>query len=196
MDCPERAPVAANSPHMTSAIADLRDECRTGIAIAIPESGFINSCEGLTMSSTGISAFDSTLQATNTWLNQIMDDLGITNRQTAYHHLRAVLHVLRDRLTVEQAAALGSQLPMLIRGIYFEGWQPAGKPNRIRHSQDFLDLVSSRLTGDEQEPEAITRAVLSVLSRHVSAGEQRHVKQSLPAEIRTLFADEFHTLWF
>jgi uncharacterized protein (DUF2267 family) len=31
-----------------------------------------------------------------------------------------VLHALRDRLTVEEASDLAAQLPMLIRGLYYE----------------------------------------------------------------------------
>jgi len=30
--------------------------------------------------------------------------------------MRATLHALRDRLTVEEVAQLGAQLPMLVRG--------------------------------------------------------------------------------
>jgi uncharacterized protein (DUF2267 family) len=75
------------------------------------------------MSATGLDVFDQTLQKTNIWLKEIMDDLG-PDRQRAYHALRAVLHTLRDRLTVEEAAHLSAQLPLLVRGIYFEGWHP------------------------------------------------------------------------
>jgi uncharacterized protein (DUF2267 family) len=149
------------------------------------------------MSATHPAVLDSAIQSTNIWLHEIMDRLGGgTDHQAAYHHLRTVLHVLRDRLGVDQTAALASQLPVLVRGIFFEGWQPRGKPLKIRHAKEFVDLVARELTHDDQEPEAITRAVLDVLSKHVSAGEVRHLKQSLPTEIRTLFSDEYHTLWF
>jgi len=56
--------------------------------------------------------------------------------------------------------------------------------------------VAKQLTREDQEPEAITRAVLGVLSRHVSRGEVQYLKNVLPAEIRSLFADEYHPLWF
>jgi len=81
------------------------------------------------MSQTGLSAFDSTIQTTNVWLNEITERMGWReDKHRGYHALRAVLHALRDQLPVEHVAALGAQLPLLVRGIYYDGWHPAGKP--------------------------------------------------------------------
>jgi uncharacterized protein (DUF2267 family) len=148
------------------------------------------------MTHTGIEAFDSTLQTTNTWINEVASRLGVQDSHSAYQALRVVLHALRDRLTVDQAAALGSQLPMLVRGIFFEGWQPKDKPLRIRHKDDFLLLIARHLTHGGYDPEMVTRTVFDVLSRHVSKGEARHLKWAMPAEIRSLFPEEYRTLWF
>ena len=76
------------------------------------------------MSSTGLEVFDETVHKTNIWLKEIAQVLG-PDRHRAYNALRAVLHCLRDRLTVDEAAQLGDQLPMLVRGIYYEAWHPA-----------------------------------------------------------------------
>ena len=101
------------------------------------------------MSATGLEVFDQTLQKTNIWLKEIMEHLG-PDRQRAYHALRAVLHTLRDRLTVEEAAHLSAQLPLLIRGIYFEGWHPAHKPTKERTREEFLEQVEARLRGSSR----------------------------------------------
>src|SRR5207248_2021300 len=56
-----------------------------------------------------LSAFDTTLQTTHIWLNELTDLTGWRdNRHRAYLALRAVLHALRDRLSVDDAAALGA----------------------------------------------------------------------------------------
>ncbi len=140
------------------------------------------------MSLTGLAAFDSTLQTTNTWLKEWMEDLRWEERSRAYHALRAVLHALRDRLPVDQAAALAAQLPMRVRGFYYEGWHPHGKPLKERHKEDFLPHIAAAfLEGPAVDPERVTRAVFRVLAKHVTAGEVEAVKRCLPPELRSLW---------
>jgi uncharacterized protein (DUF2267 family) len=143
---------------------------------------------GQAMSQTGLAAFDSTIQTTNVWLNDILLRLRWQDHHRAYHALRAVLHVLRDRLPVDQVAALAAQLPMLVRGFYYEGWHPHGKPVKERHKEAFLAHVAAAFRDDPGiDPEQVTKAVLQVLTRHVTAGEVEAVKHSLPAELRALW---------
>jgi len=139
------------------------------------------------MSATGLEVFDQTLQKTNIWLKDIMEELG-PDRQRAYHALRAVLHSLRDRLTVEEAAHLSAQLPLLVRGIYFEGWHPAGKPNKDRSADEFLEHVRQRLQGVEPiSPEAATRAVFRVLQHNVTGSEVAQVKGMMGKALQPLW---------
>ena len=140
------------------------------------------------MSATGLDVFDRTVHVTNNWLNDLMQALGWQDRHKAYAALRATLHALRDRLTVEEVAQLGAQLPMLIRGFYYEGWDPTGKPLRARHKEEFLAQIERQFRGDERiDPEKVARAVFAVLENRISEGEIEDVKQVLPAEIRDLW---------
>ena len=141
------------------------------------------------MSQTGVTAFDSTIQTTNVWLHDIQDRLGWPESYRAYHALRAVLHALRDRLPVDQAAALAAQLPMLVRGFYYEGWHPHGKPVKERHKEEFLAHIAAAFRdAPVVDPERVARAVFQVLSKHVTSGEIEGVKRSLPTEIRALWS--------
>jgi uncharacterized protein (DUF2267 family) len=146
----------------------------------------------MSMSATGLAVFDTTVQKTNGWLKDLMDELGWDDRHKAYLALRATLHALRDRLTVEEVAQLGAQLPMLIRGFYYEGWDPTGKPLRERHEEQFLARISREFNDDAcgglyRSGSDIARAVFMVLSRRVTEGEIEDVKQILPAELRELW---------
>lgn len=140
------------------------------------------------MSATGLKVFDTTVQVTHVWLDDLMRELGWDDKQKAYHALRAVLHALRDRLSVDCSAHLAAQLPMLIRGFYYEGWHPAKTPNE-EHTQDqFLTHVTEAFLFDvDAHSKTIAQAVFKVLANHVSEGEIDKVKQALPAGIRSLW---------
>ena len=142
------------------------------------------------MSTTGVKAFDSTLHTTHVWLNEICEELGWEcDPSRAYRALRAVLHALRDRLRPEEAAGFAAQLPLLVRGAFYEGWHPAGKPVRTRTTDEFLAPVTEAFRDDGwTQPDKITRAVFAVLKRHVTTGEVADVVAALPGDIQTLWA--------
>jgi uncharacterized protein (DUF2267 family) len=132
--------------------------------------------------------FSETIEKTGQWLDEVMLATTKMEPRRAYSVLRAVLHVLRDRLTVDEAVNLGAQLPMLVRGFYYEGWRPAGRPAKHRHKADFLRLVAEAYPGlTESELEPAVRAVFKLLSDHITAGEIGHVRDQLPAEVRGLW---------
>ena len=140
------------------------------------------------MSVTGLEVFDATVHKTNSWLKRLMAIGGWQDRHLAYVGLRATLHALRDRLTVEEVAELGAQLPMLVRGFYYEGWDPTGKPTRDRHVEEFLARIWRELPPKAPvDPEPVARAVFRLLSERVADGEIDEVRHILPAEIRALW---------
>jgi uncharacterized protein (DUF2267 family) len=146
------------------------------------------------MSTTGLEVFDKTVQTTNAWLKEIMEVTG-PDRHRAYRVLAAVLHDLRDRLTVDEgsatrgAAQLGAQLPILIRGLYYDQWHhSAGKPERRRHKDEFLSEVAAELDDIKPiNPEQAAHAVFSVLERHIAPGEIEDIKSMLPTHLRELW---------
>lgn len=148
--------------------------------------------------SLGLSAFDNTVQTTHIWLNELMATMGWQDQHLAYQSLRAVLHALRDRLTAPEAAALGAQLPMLVRGFYYDGWHPHGKPVKERKKEDFLRQIRTGLRReadlDFERVAQVAQAVLELLDNHVTPGEIEKVKRSLPAEIRALWPEKVRVL--
>lgn len=140
------------------------------------------------MSATGLETFDTTLQQTNLWLKDILEELRWEDRRLAYHGLRGTLHALRDHLTVDECAHFAAQLPLLIRGIYYEGWDPSRVPLRERHREEFLARIDAEFQrGPRINPLRVAQAVLSVTARHISAGEAKQVHDRLPREIRELW---------
>ena len=140
------------------------------------------------MSTTGLEVFDTTLQKTNAWLKELMEELDWDDRHRSYLALRTTLHALRDWLNVGEAVQLGAQLPMLVRGFYFEGWNPAHTPVKARHREDFLQDIEQYFPKDVPIDAAqIARGVFKLLESRVSRGEIADVKHVLPTEIRDLW---------
>jgi len=135
--------------------------------------------------STGLDTFDRTVQESNLWLKDIMERLETGDRHHAYSTLRAVLHALRDRIGAESAAHLGAQLPMLLRGLYYEGWDPTGKPTKERHEEAFLARIAGELPrAQEGEVEQGAYAVLDVLSKHIDRAAAAKLAGMFPLELR------------
>jgi uncharacterized protein (DUF2267 family) len=146
------------------------------------------------MSRTGLDVFDTTLQKTNVWLKDLMELLHWPDKHRPYLALRATLHAIRDAITVDEVAHLGAQLPMLIRGFYYEGWDPVDN-DKLRHEhhgerqrEQFLAQIKRPFRPDDGiDPWEVANAVFTVLARHISKGEIADVKQMLPGRIRELW---------
>ena len=139
------------------------------------------------MATTRVDIIDRTVEKTNIWLNELAEELGTDDRRYAYRVMRGFLHTLRDRLTVDEAAQLAAQLPDLVRGIYYEGWDPSKTPQPYRTQAAFLERFEKKalLHGDTEASHA-AEAAARVLHEHVSEGELSDVFSLLPREIRPL----------
>ena len=144
------------------------------------------------MSMTGLRTFDETLHLSNVWLNELMDQLDWDDKQRAYRALRAVLHALRDRLTAHESVHLGAQLPMLIRGLYYENWHMKDAAPAERTKNAFLNHIKEELRDSNVDPEESARQVFTLLAHKISPGEIEDVKRMLPPEIRALWPSAAH----
>ena len=141
------------------------------------------------MSSTGLEVFDRTLQTTHIWLDEIIENLA-TDRQTAWHVLGAVMRSLRDRLPPELSANLSAELPLLVRGSYFDGWKPGRENLKLRSLAEFLEKVSAGLADTKPIGSLdAARSVFAVLARHLDHGQVEKICHVLPQDIRELWPD-------
>ena len=144
------------------------------------------------MSTTGLEVFDTTLQETNHWLKLMMGELGTADRHAAFGALRGALHAVRDRIGVHNAAHLGAQMPMLLRGAYYESWHPAATPTRERHLADFIDHVAAEMPRDSRIDAAeAARACFAVMSQCLDGGEMMKLRKLLPHEALNLWPEHW-----
>jgi uncharacterized protein (DUF2267 family) len=133
------------------------------------------------------------IQQTQEWLKELRDNGDLADETTAYSVLRAVLHQLRDRLTPEEAVDLAAQLPLIVRGIYFEGWRPGRTPEKLRSKQDFLHEVMMKLRPHPIAPEPAVRDVFALLAHHCDPGEIADVIAQFPEELKELWPQSART---
>lgn len=134
---------------------------------------------------------DSSVASAKQWLHDVREKLELPPEETgrALHALRAGLHAIRDRLPASEVVDLGAQLPVFVRGIYFEGWRLANDPTRIRNKEEMLARVERELAPDKRfSGIAVLKAVIDVLTKHVSAGEITDVVSTLPRSIAELWS--------
>jgi uncharacterized protein (DUF2267 family)/CBS domain-containing protein len=145
------------------------------------------------MSANGLETFDRSIHATNAWLKEISNETG-ADRRAAWRALGVVLRALRDRLTAENAAHLAAQLPLLIRGAFYEQYRPAVQPDPMRSREEFVARVAAGLDGGGKpiNAERAIKAVFSAIGRHIAEAETAKLRHTLPEDIRTLWQARAH----
>ena len=133
---------------------------------------------------TGFDALDASIQVTNRWFNELMQELNWADRKKTYIALRCVVHAWRDHLPIQDAVYLGEQLPTLIRGMYFEHWDPSDKPLPLRSRAEFFSSLSSYLARngeDGSDAEKAAMALFRFLERKATYGEISDLQHVVPA---------------
>lgn len=138
------------------------------------------------MSHTSFAGFTHAAQQAQHWVRELAKDLG-WSEPSACRLLRSVLHTVRDWLSPAEMADLSAQLPVLVRGIYFEGWNPSA-PAPERTKRDFIVSVRNSFGYDEEiDFDVAISAVFKLLDRHISHGEIVQVRNSMKKSLRNLW---------
>lgn len=159
----------------------------------------INAKNRIRATSTGTRLFDRSLHKTNIWLKEVMELMNWQNRERALSVLRCTLHSLRDILPTQEIPHLGAQLPVLVRGLYYENWHIHPEPLRLNSVNEFYELVREKLGRGSvrfrnDELRKAIRACLFVVTEHVSAGEIYDIKSLLRRNLRDLIEFSFDEL--
>jgi uncharacterized protein (DUF2267 family) len=136
-----------------------------------------------------LSTFDKTTAKSYEWLADVSDALGCEDTRSAYAALRATLHALRDHLTVEEGAQLAAQLPILLRGVFYESWKPSHSSDGSCDRTPFLLEVERELVDHPELTDVtdVVSSVFEVIADRVAEGEIEQVIHQLPREVRELW---------
>ncbi|MFK7938786.1 MAG: DUF2267 domain-containing protein [Roseovarius sp.] len=140
------------------------------------------------MSAQGLEVIDHSVHLTHEWINELAGRLDWSSKRSALRLLRTTLHQVRDRLLPDELAQLSAQLPLLIRGMFFEGWVPKRTPVKGRKAADFTDAIQAQMSDAEEYrgPQDV-RYVFDLLNARLSRGEIEDVRASLPEPLRELW---------
>lgn len=140
------------------------------------------------MSTLTIDLFAKTVAETGAWIEDYMELSGEENPEHALHAMRATLHALRDQLTLDQNAHLSAQLPTMLRGLYYESWDPQGSYVKRATLEEFLERISEDYGRHSRDfdPADVASSVFSVLGTRIN-DVIRKIEATLPKEYRTLW---------
>jgi uncharacterized protein (DUF2267 family) len=142
------------------------------------------------MTVASVHSVERTVHKTNEWIHDVEHELAVDDPAYAWRGLHGYLQVLRDRLTPSEAAQLAAELPQLLRGVFYEGFDPDHVPERIRDRDTFLELLAER--GHFEGPgEAahVAAATTRVLRKRIAPGEIDDVLSQLPEGIRQVLQE-------
>ena len=136
------------------------------------------------MSLSSADGIERSVHKTNEWLAQLQRELPWADREEAWRALRAYLQLLRDQLTVDEAAQLAAQLPLVVRGAFYEAFDPSEQPAKLRDREQFIAAFAERAQLDAGRAAQAVEAATRVLRSHVTEGEFDDVLAQLPSEVR------------
>ncbi|AFM15828.1 hypothetical protein Mycch_1018 [Mycolicibacterium chubuense NBB4] len=134
---------------------------------------------------TKASAIDHATQVAHSWVNEVARQFDTGDREFAYGVLRAWLHVFRDRLTVEAAAHFAAQLPDLIRGVFYAGWDPSAVPIKY-DAEGFAVRLAHDATLDKRDVGKASAAVTNAVTHFLPASHLDKAMGHLPPDVRAL----------
>jgi uncharacterized protein (DUF2267 family) len=136
--------------------------------------------EEVAMVRQGTDVFDHTVHTAHTWLADVAEMFGTKDHRFALRLVRAWLHAVRDRLTVDEAVHLGAQLPELLRGVYYDGWNPSKVPTKYGPEEFAARFAKEAKVPVVDVPWMAARISLA-MQAHFSAGQLEHALAQLPA---------------
>lgn len=142
------------------------------------------------MSAQGLEVIDRSVQATHEWINELAERLDSPDKRGALRLLRAVMCALRDTVGHDEAAHFAAQLPIFLRGVFYEGWRPSATPMADRGADSFLTRVAEHYRGVEGIPlYRDVEEVFRLFNNRLTAGEIAKLRGALKEDLRRLWPE-------
>lgn len=124
------------------------------------------------------------------WVKEIGEEMHIP-ADKAVRIIRVVLHATRNHVPLNESFHLLAQLPIVWKGIYVDGWNPAQTFQRLDGWKGYLDTIRSEDKtlagydfGNDQQAKKMVLSVWKLISAHISKTELTHICNTMPREIK------------
>ena len=137
-----------------------------------------------------VNLFDKQCQEANHFIKDLAMQLGTPEDiDHAVRVLRYVFRALRRRLVPDESLHIVSQLPLILKGIYVDGWNIYEPLSEAKTFDEFLyDIRNNERKADvdftnyDLAKKKIS-AVFNALKKIISGGELDHFRDELPKEL-------------
>ena len=131
----------------------------------------------------------------NAFVRLVADELDAPRARSG-RVIRSVLHALRNCLSHEESFRLLAQLPLVLKGVYVDGWHFDKDNTPVGHLNDFLAEVMKEDKelaaydfGDYENEKIAVASVFRVLSCFITEAEMEHVLGILPSELHAFIKE-------
>ena len=116
--------------------------------------------------------------------------------QGAIRKMTAVLHTIRDMITIQESLHLISQLPLYIKGLYVSDWH-LGEKKKIKDKNEFIDQLISQNAqtgvsdfGLDEIAMGTVKGIIRVLRNHISQGQIDDIVAQFPKALKDIWQPE------
>ncbi|RNL87246.1 DUF2267 domain-containing protein [Sinomicrobium pectinilyticum] len=137
--------------------------------------------------------FETFAREAQTYIDQLAQELGHPDEKKRVLKIwRAVMHTIRDRIHLGESFDIIAPLPMILKGIYVEGWKYKEKPpltyTTLEEMKSSVKALQSHY-GERSFPwkkstEQIISDTLNSLQRYLPKEQLNHIKNQMPKEIK------------
>lgn len=143
--------------------------------------------------------FETFAQDAHTYINELAHELEHPEEKKRVLQIwRAVMHTVRDRIQLGESFQVIDPLPMILKGIFVEGWKYTENPPLNYETLEEMKTEVKNLQrryGEEDFPwkkstEEIITITIGSLKKFLQGNQVRQILDQMPKEIKTYMPEK------
>lgn len=141
--------------------------------------------------------FEKYAATANEIVSKLAENLKISTDK-AGRLLAAVLYALRSRISIDESLQIIAQLPMALKAVYVDQWDPWHSFRRIHRVEEFIselrrnDKTDAEELQDEEWARRVVKAAFTTLSHYLADEEFKDILAVLPDDLKELISNNIN----